>query len=417
MIQDNALLYLTEYLKQRFNNVVLNYDETVIAVIRPLSFILLVADFMQNSFTPIYVTKIYEPIFNLPAEIGIAIPLSAEVCTTAIFAWLGGSLKTKLGLKKLLFSGATISLLGFLICGILPNVIVFTIGKAVIGIGMGFVHVALLTFISEADNEKILSDGYAYYFASYFAAINIGCVIGGSLANFVGQRQVYFVAAATILGGIALGLYLLKNVALNISPKVSKTEQSKISIGKFLINPKIISFFFFIFIPYLVMSYFLYYFFPLFADQNNITTTRIAQAFLLNGIFVVYLGPLLAPKLEKLFSKKINMIIGSLLSVVALGLFALKPSLTTAIIALIILGVADSFTFTAQNIYYNTLEIVNKFGISKANGIKNTFENIAYVMAPAIFGIAMLSGISYGILLIALTSLVLLGLFFINLET
>lgn len=148
MIQDNALLYLTEYLKQRFNNVVLNYDETVIAVIRPLSFILLVADFMQNSFTPIYVTKIYEPIFNLPAEIGIAIPLSAEVCTTAIFAWLGGSLKTKLGLKKLLFSGATISLLGFLICGILPNVIVFTIGKAVIGIGMGFVHVALLTFIS-----------------------------------------------------------------------------------------------------------------------------------------------------------------------------------------------------------------------------------------------------------------------------
>ncbi len=410
------LLYLTEYLKQRFNNVVLNYDETVIAVIRPLSFILLVADFMQNSFTPIYVTKIYEPIFNLPAEIGIAIPLSAEVCTTAIFAWLGGSLKTKLGLKKLLFSGATISLLGFLICGILPNVIVFTIGKAVIGIGMGFVHVALLTFISEADNEKILSDGYAYYFASYFAAINIGCVIGGSLANFIGQRQVYFVAAATILGGIALGLYLLKNVALNISPKVSKTEQSKISLGKFLINPKIIIFFFFIFIPYLVMSYFLYYFFPLFADQNNITTTRIAQAFLLNGIFVVYLGPLLAPKLEKLFSKKINMIIGSLLSVVALGLFALKPSLTTAVIALIILGVADSFTFTAQNIYYNTLEIVNKFGISKANGIKNTFENIAYVMAPAIFGIAMLSGISYGILLIALTSLVLLGLFFINLE-
>ena len=198
MIQDNALLNLTEYLKQRFNNVVLNYDETVIAVIRPLSFILLVADFMQNSFTPIYVTKIYEPIFNLPAEIGIAIPLSAEVCTTAIFAWLGGSLKTKLGLKKLLFSGATISLLGFLICGILPNVIVFTIGKA---------------------------------------------VIGGSLANFIGQRQVYFVAAATILGGIALGLYLLKNVALNISPMVSKTEQSKFSIGKFLINPKIISFF------------------------------------------------------------------------------------------------------------------------------------------------------------------------------
>ena len=68
-------------------------------------------------------------------------------------------------------------------------------------------------------------------------------MIGGSLANFIGQRQVYFVAAATILGGIALGLYLLKNVALNISPKVSKTEQSKISIGKFLINPKIISFF------------------------------------------------------------------------------------------------------------------------------------------------------------------------------
>ena len=71
------LLYFGEYLKRRYNQGFQNYDESVIGIIRPLSFILLVADFMQNSFTPIYVSSIYEPIFKLPTEIGIAIPLSA----------------------------------------------------------------------------------------------------------------------------------------------------------------------------------------------------------------------------------------------------------------------------------------------------------------------------------------------------
>ena len=74
MIQDNALLYLTEYLKQRFNNVVLNYDETVIAVIRPLSFILLVADFMQNSFTPIHVTKFMNPFLIYRQKLALRFP-------------------------------------------------------------------------------------------------------------------------------------------------------------------------------------------------------------------------------------------------------------------------------------------------------------------------------------------------------
>ena len=64
---------------------------------------------------------------------------------------------------------------------------------------------------------------------------------------------------------------------------------------------------------------------------------------------------------------------------------------------------------------FKQVNLVEKYVFQKKE-LKNTFENIAYVMAPAIFGIAMLSGISYRILLIALTSLVLLGLFFINLE-
>ena len=410
------LLYFGEYLKRRYNQGFQNYDESVIGIIRPLSFILLVADFMQNSFTPIYVSSIYEPIFKLPTEIGIAIPLSAEVCTTAIFAWLAGILKNKIGLRMLLFSGTGISFCGFIISAIMPNIIVFIIGKAIIGIGMGFIHVALLTFISESEDEKTLSDGYAYYFAAYFAAINIGCVFGGVLANFIGQRQVYYVAAITIMLGTIIGIYLLQDLKINISAEKREREESEISLWRFLFDPKIISFFLLVFIPYLIMSYFLYYFFPLFADQNHVTTTRIAQAFLLNGIFVVYLGPLLAPKLENVFSKKTTMIIGSLLSIIAILLFAITPGLTTAVIAIAVLGIADSFTFTAQNIYYNTLDIVNKFGISKANGIKNTFENIGYIFAPMIFGMAIIFGTSLGLMVISVVCLCLICLFFISIK-
>lgn len=410
------LLYFGEYLKKRYNQGFQSYDESVIGVVRPLSFILLVADFMQNSFTPIYVTSIYEPIFNLPTEIGIAIPLSAEVCTTAVFAWLAGNLKNKIGLKSLLFSGAGISFVGFIISAIIPNIVMFIIGKAIIGIGMGFIHVSLLTFISESEDEKTLSDGYAYYFAAYFAAINIGCIFGGVLANFIGQRQVYYVAAITIMIGSIIGVYLLQDMRINVTKNKNEHIEPEISLWRFLVDIRVMSFMLLIFIPYLIMSYFLYYFFPLFADQNHITTTRIAQAFLLNGIFVVYLGPLLAPKLEKIFSKKITMIIGSLLSIIAILLFVVWPSLTTAVIAIALLGVADSFTFTAQNIYYNTLDIVNKFGISKANGIKNTFENIGYIISPMIFGAAIIFGTSMGLMIISLMCLCLLCLFFVSIK-
>ena len=396
-------LYLMAALRKKYKNKGSGLNKNCdLEIVRPLTFTLFIADYLQTAFLPIYVSSLYTPMSSIPKSLAIAFPLSAEVCTSAVSAVVAGYLKDRLSLRKIFFFGSWLVIIGFVFCGLSHTIPVFALSKLVVGWGMGFLYVATSTMIAEQDDEEVISKGYSDYYAAYFSAINVGCVAGGGLATLDGYRTVFWAAALiSFLALLLTKLLLPDNTGAVKQNKEVTEEKQSLSLGRFIFSPQVFALLFAVYIPYLIGSYFLYYFFPLFAFDEGMSESSISHIFLLNGLFVVYLGPLLTPRIKNVCGVFGGTILGSALCLVAFAIFIFNQELVNAVITAALLGIADSFAYTMQTTYYTGLKPAHAFGLSKANGIKNTAEHLGYTLAPFTFGAVLLCGNAAGIAIVA----------------
>lgn len=370
-----------------------------VSVIRPLVFCLLISDYMQNGFEPIYVTQLYSPLFNLPQNIVISIALSAEVLSVSICSIIAGQLRKNLKIKSMLYIGALVAAFGFFLRGFAPSIPLFILGKVVTGMGMGFVFVALNTFIAERKDPDEVSHGFTGYFASSLAAINVGIVLGSSMAEKLNYKFVYYISAVIMVLCVAFISSLVKG---NLESGIRiKKEEAKTSVFAFLSSRQIWGFFLFAFVPYLIVSYFLYYFYPLYANAAGVSDSKIGQTYLINGICVIYIGPFLAPLLLNKLGKRLSILFGCFLCVLGLLFFAWRPSVLSAILCILFMSVSDSFMFTCMTLHYNDIPAVSSYGFAPAAGIKSAMENLGMTLAPFVFSTMLLLGTSNGIISIA----------------
>jgi predicted MFS family arabinose efflux permease len=165
-----------------------------------------------------------------------------------------------------------------------------------------------------------------------------------------------------------------------------------------------------------MMSSFRDYFFPMYVEPLGVSEVRIGQIYLVLGMCVLYTGPKLAELMIKLFKGKGSIVIATLLIAAGMGVFVISPSVFTAIVALAIIHVANSFAYTCQYFYFGELPIVSRFGEGNAMGVYSMFENLGQTLGPLLFGSVLTLGnrkgitVIIGILIITLILFVLLSL-------
>lgn len=204
-------------------------------------------------------------------------------------------------------------------------------------------------------------------------------------------------AAATVSSG--------QNVADSGNPPVitmSRKERlellrlerlsSKKSVGGFIGNMNVITYFLFLLIPLSICSMFLYYFFPVFAEEGGLSPSNIGRAFLLYGLCIVYLGPLLSGMAERWLGSKFAVSFAAALVISALLMFAAVPTLPVAIIAVVMLGVAEGFGLTASINYYIGLRAARWLGEGKAMGYWSLVENFGQMIGPMLLGALLVLG-------------------------
>ena len=387
----------------------------IVSIVRPMAFALLFADFMQNAFAPIYVNRMEDTLLDLPPGIVVACAMGVQVVATSLFAIWGGRLQGRLGLRRELLGGGFLAAAGFLLCGWQPLLLTYLCGKAVIGAGLGFVHVAFNTMLSELPG-RTAEDGFSSFYAGFFAAINVGSVAGGFLATFLGYELTYILAGGLMLAACLLAAFLYRREDVLVSSVDEAEQVQKSSTWEFFSDRRVFSFFGALYVPYLIMSYFVYYFFPLFAFENGWEEAWIGQVLMLNGLAVVYFGPTITRYLLQHFSDGEAAVLGSVMNLLALGLFVAEPSMAGAVLVLLVMGCADSFVYSAQECYFVSLPVVRSYGLAPANGLKNAIENAAYTAAPFAFGAALLLGAAQGIAVITGSAAALLALFSVQLE-
>ncbi|MDO5702327.1 MAG: MFS transporter [Lachnospiraceae bacterium] len=379
-------------------------------VLRMIVFLVFFFTNLTTAILPVHAMKLAS-LTNLPglsSEFLAAIPLSAEVVSGAVFSVLGANMIRKLSLKRSVLLCAILFTAG-LALRIVPNYWLVTLGSIVIGIGWGVILLVVNTTIAVLPGDE-KDTGFAYYNAAALNGVNSGTVFGGFLLNWVPHIALF---AITAVGSIALFFMVRKYLTGQIQEEEEDQQSdSSMSFLKFLLSPNILTFFLMLVVPVLIGSYFLIYMFPIIGTRWGLSETYVGYSYLLNGLCVMALSTTMTNLFTHAKKKRLGLTISALLYALSFAIVAIFHSVLSLLVALIVLGISDSFGLPLQTSFYTDQKEVERFGFDRSLGVYSLFENISQSLGPFVFSWILVIGVSKGLMVFS-SAIVLMALAFL----
>lgn len=372
-------------------------------LIRTLIFLVNICVFMSITFVPIVMQKLYTPVLNLPKDVVLGLPLSAEMLGSVLAIILSGALINKKGWRAIFYTGALFLAAGNLFAGLSVTAIPFIISRLIAGLGIGFILMALRSLVVSLPEKNT---AIAQFAAGSLAGLNCGAVIGGMLSDRIGYEAVFCIAAASVVILFIFVRKLMNN--LEIEERTVSNISPWQKLVNFICDKKALVFLICIFIPFFISGAFLDYFFPLFALSHDLSQSDISRAFLLNGLCIIYLGPLLTRFASNRLGEIRGMVLSIFIVVCALTTFVLFGTVTAAFVTIILLGIAESFGLSMKTSYFLNLKGIKDIEINKGIAYFSVMVSVSRMAGPIVFGVALSYGMKLGLGMISLGILVLL---------
>lgn len=382
--------HITELSKDKKRTVYKDIDKDVlpVGIVRGLFFFFAMFQYMSMAFVPVVMAEIYRPIFGLPYEIVMCIPITAQIFVSIFSAWICGKIITKRGWRPVAMFGMTFMIIGAIMASFSSEPILFICAQIVLGFGLGCAKTSFDIFGVIVPSSKNIEEYTSSSNAGLIVGMSCSAAIGGIIASVVG-----FSGAFLVMAGFGVFVIVLTNIfAKNIiqpAPKIKEDHKQK---EKQQFDFRFMSYILFMVIPYFFISMYLDYFFPVFADSKGITTATIGHVFLLYGIATSYIGAYLCRFLTK-HIKNIVLMSTLLLSLgIFMGTFAMSDTLILAIAFVLYIAVVDGIMPSLQYRFVFSLGTSKRLGISYALGIEGAFSSAIRGIAPLVFGLAMMYG-------------------------
>ena len=374
---------------------------------------------------PIHARQIAENerLLGLSSTMLAAIPISAEVLSGAVFSALGGRIIEKLGAKRTIVASSALFTIGLFIRAI-PDIIALILGSLILGAGWAVLLIMVNVQIAELPEEE-KDKGYSYYNVSSISGINCGVILGGFMVQWCSYTVIFLITAAlSVLLFFVCRRFLADNMPnthgesegeKTDNTDILNTADSKGSVKaavKLILSPRVIAFFGMILTPLLICGYFLNYLFPILGSDWGMSDSHISFAFMISGIIVLCFGTPLTEMFAKRNLRRFGLVTALILYAEAFLGMALLQNVPSLIIALVLIGFADSFGIPLLTSYFTELDEVEDFGYDRAFGVYSLFENGAQSLGSFILGIVYDIGVQKGMFILAVVVTALALLFF-----
>ena len=354
---------------------------------------------MTASFLPVYLMRYVQNAHFHNTELAASLPVTINIFVIGVTSLICQKLTVKFGIRKLAVLSGLCSFAGNLMLFIVPSYVLIVTGLILDGIGVGFMTNAVYILISRIVDPQSRMEGLAIYNSAYLAGLNFGIMLGSLLAVQFGQRNVFIFVSTTwillVVVIISVGAMLERDTA---KEGKENEDSGKISAGKLLSDKAVSSFFVLIQNPYIIFGSFVFYFVPLFCDNEGFSELTATLLLLLYAEIPVILGNRITQwAIEKMKYSSMYLAVG--LNVLALLAFVCYPKLPGMLLALIVMGISACFGKTAQQMYFLDLKSVKEYGEDKSIGIYNFTENIGESLGPVVLGqIMFISPLAKGVL-------------------
>lgn len=386
--------------------------------VRMLAFIIAFSYALPVSYTPLMMKDLLSAagttLFGLSEGVAMAVPISAEMLGTALFAVIAGYLVDKRGWKQPFLYGTVLMSAGAFIAYSLSSPYMFILARFLVGAAYGFALVTLQCYPMISPDIKTRNSGLASQNSGLNAGYCCGVAIGGLCADYIGYSTVYIFSVFAAAVAIPYAGYLMSNS--RTSDAGAEKAVSAGDVLRFFSSRNVFVFFTAAFIPVSICSMFLAYMFPVFAESKGVSAGDIGRVFMLNSLVIIYLGPAIVRFLtsRKFFRGKNAMALYMIITLTGLVFFGIKPGILTAIIIIVFVGMGDSFGLPMSNDYLIGLRAAAKIGYDRSVGYLNFIGNIGQMIGPVIMGYLFLMGYQKGtyIILMCMTAAMFVFLIF-----
>jgi MFS family permease len=369
---------------------------------RPLVFLFFTAVSFSIAFLPLLSRDLYQAIPGFSRDVVIALPLSIEMAMFGIATVFTGFLTQRVGWKPIFSISLLVGAGGLLLSAISGNLGLFLGARALTGLGSGMGYIALRSFINLEGRRDKRNAAYSNFYSGMIAGINVGLVLGASLAAIIGYRTVFLVGLALMAVTAMIFFALYRETKYFYKAPAMKQLGNTSAILSLIKSPRLWLYFILLVLPTYVAASYIGFYFPLFGEAQGLSTPEIGRFMIMNGLFIVYLGPPLARFVHKRFGDYWGSILGSVFWGLALVFAGLSGNMLTASLVLIFMGLTEGFAVGAQNGLFFHEKAVVSAGEDRATGYFELFGKIGETIGPMVFAAVLVLGQRSGLMLLGI---------------
>ncbi len=177
-------------------------DQSQLAKVRAPLFVFILAEELTRSFLPGYVNDLLVPIPGLSAQMVVGLPIALFMLIVAIGQPFFGVYCDRVGHRRTMLIGAAIAALGFVATSMASSVLDLLLWRSLCAVGYAMVFVAGQAYVLDHAAPTQRARSFALFVGAIMAATVCGPSIGGILADNLGVRATFLIAAC--LAGLSI---------------------------------------------------------------------------------------------------------------------------------------------------------------------------------------------------------------------
>lgn len=363
-----------------------------LAKIRAPLFMFILAEELTRSFLPGYVSSLLVPIPWLSSQIVIGLPIVLFMLIVAIGQPFLGVYCERVGHRRTMLTGATIAAAGFLATALANSVLDLLLWRSFCALGYAMVFVAGQAYVLDHATPANRARSFAVFIGAIMAATVCGPSIGGILADNIGVRQTFgiaaFLAAASTLVIRQLPTMTLRTDGRSVARLPSWTE-----IGGLMTNRRFMTVTGLAAMPAKVLlTGVCFYLIPMYVLSLGSTQAMAGRILMTYAVVMVVLGPLMAGLASA--RERMQWLVGGGLIVSGLGGLVMLAGggVEWVFFGVVLIGVGQSMSMAAQSalLSEHCAPEITRLGEGVVYGVYRLLERMGNALGPLIASVLVL---------------------------
>lgn len=361
-------------------------DDGRLALVRAPLFMFILAEELTRSFVPGYVQALLVPIPGLSPQLVVGLPIALFMLIVAIGQPFLGVYCQRNGHRKTMLLGAGVATAGFVATALAHNVLDLLLWRSLCALGYAMVFVAAQSYVLDNATPANRARSFAVFVGAIMAASVCGPSIGGILADNIGARPTFGIAALLAAGSMAI-IRLLPSA----SPAAANAKAVRLprlsEIGSLMLNQRFMLVTGLAAMPAKVLlTGVCFYLIPLYVLSIGSTQAMAGRILMTYAVVMVVLSPLTATLATS--RQRMHWLVGGGLLVSGAGalLMFIGGGVGWIFAAVTLIGLGQSMSISAQSALvaeHCTAEVA-ELGEGVVYGVYRLLERIGNAMGPLI---------------------------------